>query len=168
MSTQTESAQSPRCPQCHEPVRPGSAFCGNCGASVSNNASRPVNDDAGDDQATATFIPVSSSKVEEADYISSESSPWASPESDHYAAPTAVSDPPSTTPGMYQSDTTEARPELVGHPPAQPEQPQGVRGLFLGILALILIGAVFALYLYDAWLSDSARATIEGWLPWLE
>jgi hypothetical protein len=44
--------------------------------------------------------------------------------------------------------------------------PRGMRGFWLGVLAALIILAVLALYIYASWLGDSARSTIDGWLPW--
>ena len=44
---------------------------------------------------------------------------------------------------------------------------ESARGFLLGLLAVLLILAVLAVYIYAAWLSDSNRSTIEGWLPWM-
>lgn len=167
MSTLFESAQLPRCPQCEEPYRPGSAFCGNCGASLPGTTNDDTTDNSGDAQATATFAPVPGYADQPNYDLSREPSPWASPDSTQYTPTNAVSSAyPETFPSPEndQHGRTDARSGLVG----LPDQPRGIRGLFLGMIAMVLIGAVFALYLYDAWLSDSARSTVEGWLPWLD
>lgn len=160
MSPQPHSGAQLRCPQCDEPVLRDSAFCGNCGASL------PGSDTERDDQATTTFTPVSSEEGDGGYRVGSEPSPWASPDSDRYVPPQLYDgtvpseyDPNATMIGS-QSDYLAARDEPAG--------PQGVRGFVLGLIGLVLIAAVLALYLYDAWLSDSARETVESWLPWLE
>src|SRR5665811_1550409 len=86
MVTQS-GAERQRCPECHEPVRPDSAFCGNCGASLSGMTTSDVTDDADDDQLTTTFVPVSSHAMDTDYQPDSEPSPWASPDSAHYTPP---------------------------------------------------------------------------------
>ena len=163
MSTVSESAQLPRCPQCDEPFRPESAFCGNCGASLAGASTDDAMGNPADTQATATFAPLPD-YTGQYDYdVVRDPSPWAPPGSSDYTSP-PVFDGAATSGGNHQTKLTDARSASIG--PSQ--QQQGIRGLFLGILAMILIGAVLALYLYDAWLSDSARTTVEGWLPWLD
>ncbi|CAN5298364.1 hypothetical protein BH24CHL2_BH24CHL2_2920 [soil metagenome] len=157
MSTQSQSDQV-RCPQCHEPVRPDSAFCGNCGAAMSGTTTP----DTRDDQATTTFTPIPSND-RNVDYP--EPSPWAPPDSDRYVAPdnyersTGLSSDPNAT-------VIGSHPVFADESP-RAAAPQSIRGFFLGILAMLLIATVLSLYLYDAWLSDSARDTVESWLPWL-
>ncbi len=166
MNSQPHPEQHHRCPQCHEPVRPDSAFCGNCGASLAGVTAGNEVGDSSDEQMTATFVPVSSSAGDAEYKPVSEPSPWAPPDSDHYIPPTRF-DQPAPAAGEPNATMLASRPDFVDDTPRR-AGPQGVRGLFLGTLAMILIGAVFSLYLYDAWLSDSARATVESWLPWLE
>jgi hypothetical protein len=146
-------------------VRPDSAFCGNCGAALSGLTSNSQSDNAREDQLTTSFAPVASPTMDTEYQPVSEPSPWASPDSAHY-----------TPPSMYDGQTASSRdPNVtvigaapgVSYEPPQPVGPQGIRGFFLGVLAIILICAVLSLYLYDAWLTDSARETVESWLPWL-
>ncbi|MBA2289331.1 MAG: zinc ribbon domain-containing protein [Chloroflexia bacterium] len=158
MSTQPHSHQDLRCPQCHEPVRPDSAFCGNCGATMSGTATPEIRNE----QATTTFTPISSN---DGNVGYPEPSPWAPPDSDRYVAPDRVeqstgvsSDPNATVIGSHPVFMDES---------ARAERPESIRGFFLGILAMLLIAAVLSLYLYDAWLSNSTRETVESWLPWL-
>lgn len=158
MSTQPQSDQT-RCPRCDEPVQPDSAFCGNCGAVMSGAADQNV---APDDQATTTFSPISSND-RNVDYP--EPSPWAPPDSDRYAAPESY-EPSSGVSNDPNSTVVGAHPVFLDES-ARAGGPRSIRGFFLGLLAMLLIAAVLALYLYDAWLSDSARETVESWLPWL-
>lgn len=169
MSTNTESAHLPRCPQCSEPVRPGTAFCGNCGASVSGITHARPADDANDPEATSAFVPVTTGVNDSDQSPASEQSPWAPPASREYASSTAVSpvmanQSAAEANDLFAIDTGTAQDFLT--PKAQSSQPESIRGLILGTLAAILIAAVFALYLYDAWLSESAQSTVEGWYPW--
>ncbi len=159
MSTQPQSDQDLRCQQCHEPVRPDSAFCGNCGATMSGTTTP----DTRHEQATTTFSPISPN-----DRIRtySEPSPWAPPDSDRYVAPDSYERPTSVS-SDPNATVIDSHPVFVDEA-AIAEKPQSIRGFFLGFLAMLLIVAVLSLYLYDAWLSDSARDTVESWLPWLE
>lgn len=158
MSTNAESAQLPRCPKCKETIRPGTAFCGNCGTSVSEITNVPPVESASDSDATASFIPVAGDARDSDSGTTREPSPWAPPSSSDYA--------PAATLMSESTDAGTPAPSVIDTP--QEQQPRGIRGLLLGTLAIILIAAVFSLYIYDAWLSESARSTVEGWLPWLQ
>jgi hypothetical protein len=141
----------PTCPECGHVNIPGAAFCARCGQSLDGDGSTgEVIDVATDSQATSAFEPVTSTVTPPG------ASPWARPEG-------IDRDPGLTTelPAPEYAPVTpyRATPDLRG--------PQGTRGFWLGLVAVLLILAVLAVYLYAAWLGDSARSTVDGWLPWM-
>lgn len=142
----------PVCPECGHVNIPGAAFCARCGKSLDDDAPGEVIDvEPVDTQATSAFAPVTSTVT------APERSPWARPDS-------IAGDSGQTT-------ALPTVPDFVPAPGLEPtpvsSAPRGARGFWLGVLATVLILAVLAVYIYAAWLSDSARSTIDGWLPWM-
>lgn len=147
-----KAAERPVCPECGHTNIPGAAFCARCGRALGNGApTGDIIDVTSDSQATSTYEPVTSSVTPPP------ASPWARPGGvDH--------DPGLTTALPVAQD-------FIPAPGLEPEparvRPASPRGFWLGAIALVLILAVLGIYLYAAWLSDSTRSTIDGWLPWL-
>lgn len=142
--------ERPVCPECGHVNIPGAAFCARCGRSLRDDAAQEVIDVGPDDsQATSTFEPVTST-------VTAPSSPWARPDplEGDPGRTSALSAPPTHTPSADFTPVPVTR------------APEGTRGFWLGVLAVLLILAVLAVYIYAAWLSDSARSTVDGWLPW--
>jgi hypothetical protein len=149
--TAGQSAERPTCPDCGHVNIPGAAFCARCGRSLDDEPpTGDVIDVTSDSQATSTFEPVTSTVT------APPASPWARPGS-------IDSDPGLTT----ALPTPEYLPVSDYRSGSDPGRPRGARGFWLGLIALLLMLAVLAVYLYAAWLSDSARSTIDGWLPWM-
>lgn len=146
-------ADRPVCPECGHVNVQGAGFCARCGHSLNDDG--PVDDvidvSPSDSQATSTFQPVTST------VSSPSSSPWARPGSVD-ADPGQTSALPMPDPATRMVDAAP----LVFTP-----ERRGPRGFLLGVLALLLILAVLAVYVYVAWLDDSARASVDGWLPWM-
>ena len=147
------AAARPICPECGHENIPDAAFCSRCGHSL--NVDAPSDDvidvELSDSQATSTFQPVTSTVTPPM------TSPW--------ARPGAMDDDPGQTGAL----PTSVRDEPIAAPPPMlfAREPQGPRGFLLGVLALLLILTVLATYVYVAWLGDSTRDTIDGWLPWM-
>lgn len=148
----TERAEDrPICPECGHVNIPGAAFCARCGRALGDE-SPPGDaiDVTSDSQATSTFEPVTSTVT------APSASPWARPGSI------------DSDPGLTTALPTPAYVPVPGlRPSSDPGRPRGARGFWLGAVAMLLMLAVLAVYLYAAWLSDSARSTIDGWLPWM-
>jgi hypothetical protein len=142
----------PVCPDCGHVNIPGAAFCAHCGRSLRDDAPVEVIDvEPADGQATSAFEPVTSTVT------APDRSPWARPDS-------LAGDAGQTTALPVVKDFIPA-PGLEPIPISR--APRGVRGFWLGVIAVLLIVAVLAVYVYAAWLSDSARSTVDGWLPWM-
>jgi hypothetical protein len=140
----------PVCPHCGHENIPGAAFCARCGQSLDDNAppAEVIDVEPTDSQATSAYAPVTSTVT------APSASPWARPDA-------LDTDPGQTTalPAYVPISDVAAAPVV--------RQPRGARGFVLGVIAVLLILAVLALYIYAAWLSDSARSTVDGWLPWM-
>jgi hypothetical protein len=148
------------CPECGHENLPGAAFCAQCGTTLrvdQDSATEAPFDDA---QATSVYVPIGQE-----------------PEGDDPPlwSPTPPRDPIiDVDPRQTSAISIEPRPEPgVGTAPTSvagsataPQRTESIRGFVLGTVAVLLIAAVVGLYIYSAWLSDSARDTIDGWLPW--
>lgn len=145
------SEDRPTCPECGHVNIPGAAFCARCGRSLGDEPpTGDVIDVTSDSQATSTFEPVTSTVTPPP------ASPWARP------------GPIDSDPGLTTAlPTPEYVPVSDVRRGGDLGRPHGVRGFWLGVIAMLLMLAVLAVYLYAAWLSDSARSTIDGWLPWM-
>ena len=167
MNQTTDTAGKPvTCPTCGHENIPGAAFCSRCGISLRGEAPNEssTSEPPDDTEMTTAYRPIIDASQPP------RSSPWA---------------PPGTTKTIIDVDTSAeqtsaipiARPAMDHRPAPAPEpshsttapreqaQGEGMRGFFLGVVGLILIGVVIGLYVYAAWLSDSTRDTIDGWLP---
>ena len=148
------------CPHCGHENLPGAAFCAQCGMNVrgdqDSNTEAPI-DDA---QTTSVYEPLDQAPDRD-------DSPLWSPQ------------PPRDTiidvdPGQTSAITVEPRFEHgIGTAPvgdtgsgASPQRTESIRGFVLGTMAILLIAMVVGLYVYSAWLSDSTRNMIDGWIPW--
>lgn len=146
------AANHPVCPECGYENIPDAAFCARCGHSLDDEPPAQVIDvEPVDSQATSTFRPVTSTVTPPA------TSPWAPPghkDSDPGQTAALPTPPPSD--------------QVVESPPMVVDRTQtGPRGFLLGMLAVLLILAVLAVYIYVAWLGDSTRNTVDSWLPWM-
>ena len=145
------SGDRPVCPACGHVNIPDAAFCSRCGRSLDGDAESGVIAASADSQATSTFEPVTSTVTP--------------PPSSLWARPDSLDGDPGQTSALPTPPAWTAVVDPT-HLPARRE-PVGVRGFWLGVIATVLILAVLAIYIYAAWLSDSARDTIDGWLPWV-
>lgn len=141
------------CPECGHENIPGAAFCSRCGHSLNGDAppDNVIDVELSDSQATSTYQPVTSTVTPPM------TSPW--------ARPGAL----DTDPGQTSALPAPARTDTITPPPPMilASDAHGPRGFLLGVLALLLILAVLSAYVYVAWLGDSTRASIDGWLPWM-
>jgi hypothetical protein len=144
----TSTDERPTCPTCGHVNIPGAAFCAQCGRSLADGETED------ETQVTSTYAPVGATTADR--------SPW---------APPAEGIPPTTDAGQTSAlpitsswtlTNQDATPE-----PAIPHHEESIRGFVLGAIAAVLILLVVLLYIYTAWLGDSTRDTIDGWLPWL-
>lgn len=154
----TETTQDrPICRNCgHENIS-GAAFCAQCGRSLNGDEPAVMPNPPDDDtQVTSVYAPVGASVA------APNRSPWAPP------VDGSTADAAGTTSALpIEERYTYADPELAPEVVARPEHRESIRGFILGVIAVLLIAVVLGLYVYATWLGDSARDTIDGWLPWL-
>ena len=162
-STNTSSTRT--CPVCDAPNSNLSLFCAECGASLNTpaegdtaalDAARP-----GDDtQQTATFVP---SPGRDADRTGSHATPASSPNDRTAYAPTwepARAEPVTVDQVWSPMDDTVVP---VAKPPAAPN----MRGFFLGLIALLLMLAVFMAWSWAAILSQDTRNSIQDFFGFI-
>ena len=146
------------CPTCGHLNIPRAAFCAQCGRSLQGDGTRDAEAQPDDDaQSTSVYTPIGSPGSD------ATSSPWAAPGTSQTIIdvdPGQTTAFPISQPLSYSDDSFAAVPELN-------RAAESIRGFWLGIVAGVLIAAVLALYVYSAWLSDSTRDTVDGWLPWV-
>ncbi len=151
MDTSDHEPEGTVCPTCGHRNIPGAAFCAQCGRTLDE-------DEPADAQTTSVYSPIGGSDT-------SSDATWAAPSDDDTIIDV---DPGQTTTfpvgGRFSFDD---EPVANAAPAAAYQREQSVRGLVLGIIAMVLIAAVIGLYVYSAWLSVSVRDTIDGWLPWV-
>lgn len=153
-SSQTATDDRPTCPECGHENIPGASFCGRCGASLKGGERvDPPLDDA---QATSVYEPVRPADV----------SPWAPPGTIDVAPADSASQTGALPAREPWSPPVAPASTAADLPPAARHR-ESPRGLVLGIIAALLIAIVIGVYLYAAWLSDGARDTIDGLLPWV-
>jgi hypothetical protein len=150
MDTSEHEDERRICPTCGHSNIPGAAFCAQCGRTLDDGAQ----DDA---QTTSVYAPIGGSGT-------APDATWAAPTDDDTIIDV---DPGQTTTfpvgGRFSFDD-----EPVSRSASTAYQPErSIRGLVLGIIAMMLIAAVIGLYVYSAWLSVSVRNTIDSWLPWV-
>ena len=169
MLTSETATERPICPYCGHENIPGAMFCAQCGRSLSGDEPAPAvvdNSDEtdmtvagdGDTQTTSVFEPVAPS-----DTVAT-TSPWAPPGSIE-AAPT---DPGQTSALPVSEPYSWDRQEAASIAPVPTgTHRESPRGFVLGLIAMVIIAAVLLLYWYWAWIGDSTRDSIEGWIPWV-
>lgn len=147
------------CLNCGRHNKAGSAFCAECGSSLLNGSDESGSEASDEDsQSTVAFVPVRDPGT--VDHMSS----WAPsgrsgvPAGRHDATSTGVQ--PLDLPSNPTQNIAEASGKHVGHD-------SSMRGFFLGMLGMLLFLTVLMVYIYAAWLDDSARETIDSWLPWM-
>jgi len=145
------------CPVCDAPNGPQSLFCAECGASLDTPAEGdtaayeplPVTDDS---QQTTTFVP--SRQAQELPPTSPHATPGSSP--DNGALGTAWDAEPSASPATAPA-WTQANDAIL---PIAQNRPTSRRGFFLGLLAFLLMLAVFLLWGWASILDQDTRNSI--------
>jgi len=165
-STNTASAR--KCPVCDAPNTNLSLFCAECGASMNGPdetdtaAYRPLPaSDHDDAQQTAAFEPAAfANDTANATRVTPETRP------DEYGstwqAPTASasSSSPAPAPVWSPADVTFQAQQ------ASPA-PQGIRGFVLGMLAVLLILAVFLIWTWATLLDEGTRDSIQDFFGFI-
>lgn len=146
------------CPACGFTNAPDAVFCGNCGTSLRDGANPGIESPIDDALATSVYVPIR-------EPAEREEPPLWSPEPPRDTMLDADPGQTSAIPVGQTLDYPDA-PAANHEPDAVQERQESIRGFMLGTVSIILIAAVIALYVYSAWLSDSMRDTIDGWLPW--
>jgi hypothetical protein len=158
MATSESAVERPICPNCgHENIA-GAVFCAQCGQSLNGDQPEPSGSGNGDSQTTSVFEPVTNGGTMASD------SPWAPS-----AAGAAVATDPGQTSALPVSEpyAWERRAADAAAPVAIATHQESRRGFVLGLIATLIIATVLVLYWYWAWIGDSTRDSIEGWLPWV-
>ncbi|MDQ3655646.1 MAG: hypothetical protein M3457_11275 [Chloroflexota bacterium] len=160
----TNSASARICPVCNAPNSNLSLFCAECGASMNapesddTAAYKPMpNGDDDDAQRTAAFEPGSFADTSQ--------------------NATRVTTEPSTGGygSMWQADNASPSPPAPVWSPAevtfQTQQatpaPQGIRGFVLGLLAVLLMLAVFLLWTWATLLDQGTRDSIQDFFGFM-
>jgi hypothetical protein len=162
MDTANETDNRTTCPACGHSNIPGASFCARCGQSLNGDAAEvDVIDvgDAADSQSTSVYAPIgpTTTPASTSPTAPASASPWARPDPERVDSGLTSALPIPTA--VAPSD------EIAPVPAMRPAT--GARGFALGLIAVLLIAAVIAVYIYAAWLGDSARSTVDGWLPWM-
>jgi hypothetical protein len=179
------------CPICGSANSRLSLFCAECGSSLNGGSYRPDSSDdsqsdinstqplstirpesppealspwapnAPDDQATTTYQPVSSSASGSASSSASGSIPsW------QLSGPTGnapVTETTSESPAIAPIWSAASSPD--GENVMEYDQPEeSLRGFFFGIVAIILVLAIAAIYAWTILPDGSLRDTIQGWI----
>lgn len=167
--TSDTMAKPVTCHTCGHENIPGAAFCSRCGVSLRGDTPEESGGPAPTDdvETTTAYRPIVDASQP------AQSSPWARPGTD---SETIIDLEPSAE-QTSAIPIAEPVPHTESQPATSPPSPtpvprdhvddDSIRGFFLGVAGLILIGVVLAVYVYAAWLSDSTRNTIDGWLPWV-
>jgi hypothetical protein len=159
MSISASDTDDRVCELCGRLNKAGSAFCADCGASLEAEADETATDtDNANSEQTVSFAPVRMTEPS-----SHNDSPWAPPDrtervSRHDDEPWRDAEPPAPVPGLEQSSRSSS-----GYASSADT---GGRGFFLGLLGVMIILVVLAVYVYSAWLNDATRSTLDGWVPW--
>lgn len=158
----TNTASTRICPVCDAPNSNLSLFCAECGASMNapesddTAAYKPIpNDD--DAQRTAAFEPGSFADTSQ-------------------GATRVTTEPPTGGYGsMWQAANASPSPSAPDWSPAnvtfQPQQagtaPHGIRGFVLGLLAVLLMLAVFLLWTWATLLDQGTRDSIQDFFGFI-
>jgi hypothetical protein len=144
------SSSSRICPVCDAPNSAFSLFCAECGASLNGAA----------DGETSSFAPVS-------DRSTSQETSVFTPMTEPASSATTRREPASTVTPIssntaYAPDVWSApTPHATQASPTIHYEPTSMRGFYLGLLATLLILAVFLLWTWAAILDDSTRDSIQ-------
>ena len=160
------------CPACGAKNSSFSLFCAECGASLEapdagdTSTYRPLADED-DGQATAAFTPTATARDAE---------PVPGPEASQVTrtAPPVRSTVQPYAPGWDAEPTPQSAPaqswaeSSTDHPALTAEaQPESMRGFFLGLVAVLLIGAVLGAWIWAGVLTDGARDSIRDFFGFI-
>lgn len=189
----SSASSSRTCPSCGARNSGISLFCAECGAHITDaeDTTEPVERDfhAAPSDQTQAFRPIGSyaepspwsrEASENTDQTTAAYEPVPSHDSGVYRVPDYAADASPAWSAATQSDTYRGEPTQQavfapatgdsGQWPAyqpvydmSPPAQRGIRGFFLGLLAFVLIGIVFAAYAWQTILSASMRETVLGW-----
>lgn len=137
----TDQPAAITCPVCDAPNASRSLFCAECGASLTESSGNTASIDSAssvDSQSTAV-IPSSRS--------------WSDTSSSRTASSTSIS--PTVEP-LTVSPVVDPNPYLL----PVPVEPEGRRGFWLGIIALILMLIVLGLWIWGGVLAADSRESV--------
>ncbi len=182
--TSSSASTSRTCPVCGARNSGISLFCAECGSSLNADVDRTGDTAASPTQPatfqhTEPFSPASPTRGGTSDrqrwrtgedLRNDETAPFrTAPRIATSSAP--ASDRWSTSSNGAATGSFPVDPPHQGDQPAAvsmvERQATGVRGFFLGLLALLLIGVVLGLYGWTAWLRADLRDTISGWFGFI-
>lgn len=145
------SSPTRRCPSCSAPNSSYSLFCAECGTALNDEptgatAALPSASDSSTQstQSTQAFTPVPAS--------------WRSDPQTAVDASTRQWSPSAAPPSWPANGTTEI---------AAFDEPESMRGFFLGLVALLLIALVIGLFVWTSVISDDSRDTVTGWFDFI-
>ena len=156
--TSSNTSSTRTCPVCDAPNNSVSLFCSECGASLDTPASSDTSSylaaDADEAQKTAAFVPATSS---------SSAKPGSTPA---HATPGSSPDPipaswESTRPATPSADRVWSAPDDGVLPLAPVRRPSNNRGFVLGLIARLLVLAIFLLWTWASILSQDTRNSIQ-------
>lgn len=160
----TNTASTRKCPVCDAPNSNFSLFCAECGASM--NA--PESDD------TSAYKPITNGQTNQAqDTAAFEPGSFADTSPD---ATRVTTEPPTGGYGsMWQAANASPSPPAPAWSPAdvtfQPQQagtaPHGIRGFVLGLIAVLLMLAVFLLWTWATLLDQGTRDSIQDFFGFI-
>jgi hypothetical protein len=160
------------CPSCGATNSSFSLFCAECGASLEAPEAddtatyRPV-PDARDDQETAAFTPTAPPRAPEPETVpdtsqATRTAPPIQSTVQPYAPGWDAEPGPQTAP-----DTGWAEPSADHRALTNRAQPESMRGFFLGLVAVLLIGAVLGAWIWAGVLTDGARDSLRGFFGFI-
>lgn len=168
----TNASATRICPVCDAKNSGISLFCAECGASLNlesestdTSAFEPVSGASrNDSQQTAVFTPASSSKSEGAP-IRSTVTPLPEPGRSGANSATSTWSPPVVSPADTSQSWISDTPLAV--PVQDSSRPQGIRGFVLGLIAVVLILALFLVWGWASVLSAGTRDSIQDFFSFI-
>ncbi len=160
----TNTASTRKCPVCDAPNSNFSLFCAECGASM--NA--PESDD------TAAYKPISNGQTNQAQDTAA-FEPGSFTDDPNNSTRMTAEPPPGEHGSTWQAANASPSPPAPVWSPAdvtfQTQQeapsPQGIRGFVLGLLAVLLMLAVFLLWTWATLLDQGTRDSIQDFFGFI-
>jgi hypothetical protein len=156
------------CPSCGAKNSSFSLFCAECGASLEapdaddTSTYRPLADED-DSQATAAFTPATTRNAEpEPEASQTRIAPPVRSTVQPYAPGWDAEPTPQSAPAQSWAEAGADHPALTAE-----AQPESMRGFFLGLVAVLLIGAVLGAWIWAGVLTDGARDSIRDFFGFI-